>query len=54
MEYFPYAHLSDGELVRILYVRDDLTDLERELRERLERRLEWDEDGCYPRNQDQE
>ena len=38
--YLPYAGYTDEELLRMTYVKDGLTDLERELVHRLDRAMD--------------
>ena len=40
MEYLPYAHFTDEELLRIVLTKSDLTQFEQELSVRLERALD--------------
>jgi hypothetical protein len=44
MAYFPLENMSDDELIRLAYLKEDKTDLELELATRLERLLEDLED----------
>jgi hypothetical protein len=44
MELLPYAHLTDRELASLVLTKNDLTELEQELFQRLERTLERIED----------
>jgi hypothetical protein len=44
MELLPYAHLTDRELTSLVLTKNDLTELEQELFQRLERALERIED----------